>query len=344
MKSFRSIMYSKAFNLCAIFGLLALFISSCKEEKVHQQAEISFYHWKQDFSLDSNELAILSDNKVNELYVRFFDVTLQDGNCVPISVIDFNKATIPYDVIPCIYIENRVFEGYSSGLHKKIFELVSEIAELSNLTISEIQFDCDWTSSTDSNYFQFLENFQEISPWIVSSTLRLHQLKYPEMTGIPPVDKAVLMCYNMDDIYDLETTNSIISNNTLLSYVSNTPVYPLELDLALPAYHWGLVYRLDDLALIVNDIETASIPNYPFTKLSNTKYRADSSFYFNQTYFNRGDILRIENSSREVLLECAHTLKGSNQTYNKVIFYHLNSKYLSSYDESIFKEIADIIH
>ena len=91
MKSFRSIMSTRAFKLCSIFCLLALSMSSCKEE-VHQQAEISFYHWKQDFSLDSNELAILSDNKVNELYVRFFDVMLEDGNCVPISVIDFNKA------------------------------------------------------------------------------------------------------------------------------------------------------------------------------------------------------------------------------------------------------------
>lgn len=343
MKSFRSIMSNTAFKLCAIFCLLALSMSSCKEE-MHQQAEISFYHWKQDFSLDANELTILSDNKVNELYVRFFDVTLENGNGVPISIIDFNRATIPYDVIPCIYIENRVFEGYSSDLYNKIFELVSEIAELNNLTISEIQFDCDWTSSTDSNYFQFLKNFQEISPWIVSSTLRLHQLKYPEMTGIPPVDKAVLMCYNMDDIYDLKTTNSIISNNTLLSYVSKTPAYPLELDLALPAYHWGLVYRLDDLALIVNDIETDSIPNYPFTKLSSTKYQADSSFYFNQTYFNRGDILRIEYSSKEVLLECAHTLKSSKQSFKKVIFYHINSQYLPSYEESLFKEIADIIH
>ena len=342
MKPFRSIMSNRAFILCAIFCLLALSMSSCKD--VHHQAGISFYHWKQDFSLDSNELAILSDNKVNELYVRFFDVTLEGGKCIPVSVIELDTSSIPFDIIPCIYIENKVFKkSVPNDLCQNVYDLVKEISEVHSLSIQEIQFDCDWTETSGPNYFQFLQGFQDISSWTISSTIRLHQFKYPQKTGVPPVDKGVLMCYNMNDIYDVNTENSIISNQTLKTYMDGSTSYSIPLDLAFPTYHWGLVYRLDDLALIVNDIEADSIPNYPFTKLSGTKYRADSSFYFNQTYFNRGDILRIEHSETKVLLECAETIANSEQRFDKVIFYHLNSQSIPSYDPSFFQKIANSI-
>jgi len=323
-----------------------LFLVGCTNNSNH---EISFYYWKQDFSLSQAQESILELNKVKKLYVKFFDVTWnsRENKAIPISKIDFKKPAGKYKIVPCIFIENQVFkQDPSPEIASKVYELIRKIAKTNKFSIQEIQIDCDWTDATRKAYFSFLSKLTALAKnkQIITSTLRLHQFKYPKKTGIPPVQKAVLMCYNMGKIDNQKTANSIISEAELKKYILDSEEYPLPLDLALPTYHWGLIYRLGKLSLIVNDIDRNSLKSFAFSKLEENKFRADSSFYFNNTYFCKYDILRIEESKPSILLGCAEILKKSKHHFNEVIFYHISSNSISNYEKSFFSNLTSYIH
>ena len=323
-----------------------LLLVGCTNNSKH---EISFYYWKQDFNLNQSQKAILEFNQVKKLYVKFFDVTWdsRENKAKPISKIDFKIPVGKFNIIPCIFIENQVFkQNNSADIALKVYGLVGKIAESNKLQLNEIQIDCDWTDATQKAYFSFLTQLKKISQnkQIITSTLRLHQFKYPKKTGVPPVEKAVLMCYNIGKIDNQKTDNSIISEAELKKYIFEIDPYPLPLDLALPSYHWGLIYRLGKLTLIVNDIDRNQLKSFAFTKLSENKFRADSNFYYDNTYFCKNDILRIEESDPSTLLKCAEILEKSNHHFNDIIFYHISSNSISNYEKNFFSNLTSYIH
>lgn len=323
-----------------------LLLVGCTNNSKH---EISFYYWKQDFSLSQSQESILEFNKVKKLYVKFFDVTWnsREKKAIPISKIDFKKPSGKCKIVPCIFIENHVFkQDQSPEIASKVYELIRKIAKTNKFTIQEIQIDCDWTDATQKAYFSFLTQLKKISQnkQIITSTLRLHQFKYPKKTGVPPVEKAVLMCYNMGKIDNQKTANSIISEAELKKYIFESDPYLLPLDLALPSYHWGLIYRLGKLTLIVNDIDRNSLKSFAFSKLGENKFRADSNFYYDNTYFCKNDILRIEESGPSTLLKCAEILGKSNHQFNDIIFYHISSNSISNYEKNFFSNLTSYIH
>ena len=323
-----------------------LLLVGCTNNSKH---EISFYYWKQDFNLNQSQKAILEFNQVKKLYVKFFDVTWdsRENKSKPISKIDFKIPVGKFNIIPCIFIENHVFkQNNSADIALKVYGLVGKIAESNKLQLNEIQIDCDWTDATQKAYFSFLSKLTALAKnkQLITSTLRLHQFKYPKKTGVPPVKKAILMCYNMGKIDNQKTDNSIISESELQKYILESDPYPLPLDLALPSYHWGLIYRLGKLTLIVNDIDRNSLKSFAFSKLGENKYRADSSFYYDNTYFCKNDILRMEESDPSTLLRCAKVLQKSKHHFNEVIFYHISSNSISIYEKDFFSTLSSYIN
>jgi hypothetical protein len=148
----------------------------------------------------------------------------------------------------------------------------------------------------------------------------------------------------MGKIEDKSTENSIISESELKKYILESETYPLPVDIALPSYHWGLIYRLGKLTLIVNDIDKNSIKSFAFSQISNNKYKADSSFYYNNTYFCKDDVLRIEESNPNTLVRCVDILKNSKHRFNEVIFYHLSSNSISNYEKGFFSKLIATIN
>ena len=84
-----------------------------------------------------------------------------------------------------------------------------------------------------------LEAFKKEYRYQLSATIRLHQVKYREETGVPPVDYGVLMYYNMGHISAMGA-NSIYDRSTALRYLGKLREYPLPLDIALPMFAWGV--------------------------------------------------------------------------------------------------------
>ncbi len=65
----------------------------------------------------------------------------------------------------------------------------------------EIQIDCDWTERTRNAYFQLLTALKRepfLQGKILSATIRLHQVKYVQRSGIPPADRGRVCFFLLD--------------------------------------------------------------------------------------------------------------------------------------------------
>jgi hypothetical protein len=225
---------------------------------------MSFYYWQNVFSLDSMEEKTLQDNSVRSLYVRYFDVDWSpaDTGFVIARQLSYQSSPAGYTIIPVICFDNRVFEQLSPAnippFAAYIFAGVRKINASRRLQNREIQFDCDWTEKTKDNYFSFLREYHRISVQTLSTAIRLYQLKYPDRTGIPPVDHGVLLYFNMVRT-DTGDEKSIYERSVVHRYTPSLRSYPMTLDVALPIFP-GVKSTKDgeDLFEIVNDINMHS--------------------------------------------------------------------------------------
>ena len=328
-----------------IFNLLLLvtLLFSCQNKK---KQPVSFYYWKQTFELTSAQQKLLRESKVERLYMKFFDVVLDENNQPkPISKIHFNERP-KLEIVPCVFIQNDVFRQMKDvhSFAEKITHLLREIAFHQGLKINELQIDCDWSKGTRDVYFAFLEELKKQQGNInVVCTIRLHQIKYQESSGIPPVAKGLLMCYNMDDIDSITTPNSIIASKVLKQYVNEDTSYPLDLDLALPIYQWGLIFRLGKLSVISNDLSLQAVPKSSVTKVGENTYEVNEDLILNETNLCKGDLIRFETSDVKELVQIAELLQKTKLTFNQLIYYHLSQKHLNQYNATSLSKIHRLI-
>lgn len=304
---------------------------------------MSFYYWRTEYALDSLETATLKNNNIKNLYVRYFDVDWPPTDTAPKPVAPINFRTSPdsCQIIPVIYFRNRVFEKISPAaillLAGKVFEKVRSIEDR-----KEIQFDCDWTDRTKENYFNFLKTYRELSGSQLSCTIRLHQIKYPQKTGIPPVDHGVLMYYNMGNI-DASTDRSIYDKNIAHRYTPFLRTYPLKLDLALPIFAWGLHIRNGKVIQLLNKMSAPLLEHdTSFVKMSTNWYRAKTATFKSGYYFREGDQVKFESVTKDDLREIVDDInRHTNHRIGNLIFFDLDSQNIALYDKNIFKEILD---
>ncbi|MGY0035286.1 hypothetical protein [Pedobacter sp. NJ-S-72] len=231
-----------------LIGLITCCITGCK--KKISTASSAFYYWKTTFSLDKSQAALLKDAAANQLYLRLFDVIWdeQQKDVRPNAIISINQDIRQFHVVPVIYITNRTFEKLSpdqtAPLAEKINKLINDITTQNKIPYERVQIDCDWTTGTKNRYFAFLKAFKQLNKKQLEATIRLHQVKYADRTGVPPVDKGLLMFYNMGKVSaNLKQRNSIYNTTDAAKYVKYLPLYQLPLDIALPLFSWTIQIR-----------------------------------------------------------------------------------------------------
>lgn len=230
----------------------------------------SIYHWKTTFDVDSTEIALLKRHDIQRIYLRMFDVAVERdflngvSEIVPIATTKFLSAP-PADVeiVPVVYITIdalRAMAGKELEFASLIVERLLAMASYNGCgDISEIQLDCDWTSSTKSSYHYLCHLVKEqISQqdMKLSVTIRLHQLQ----ESAPPADKGVLMLYNTGALKNPETENSILSINDAKPYLKQRE-YPIPLDYAYPMFGWGVKFEDDRFVSIVSEDAKATTAN-----------------------------------------------------------------------------------
>jgi hypothetical protein len=333
---------------CALL-FFALLPVSCRHGG--PPAEISFYHWKQTLELDRPLREFLAQARVKRLFVRFFDVDLDPGRGVPVPVSELAcRGELPAGirVVPVVFLAERVFRSACdpARLAGQVAAKIEHVAARCRLEqAEEIQFDCDWTVSSRGRFFAFLEALRRrCAPGIVLSvTLRLHQVKFREREGVPPVDRATLMLYNMGQVELPAPGNSIIDAGVFRAYADGLAAYPLPFDIALPIYRWGLVYRLDRLALIVNDLgqEDVVAAGDAFNALGKSRFLCQRGIHLGGAAIYPGDLLRLEAAEFPVVRECLRlarqSLKGKAAG---LVFYHLDAGSLARFGQGRILELA----
>ena len=218
---------------------------------------MSFYYWRTVFAPDSGESAALKNNNVHALYVRYFDVDWPDSDSIaqPVSPVRFDSFPSGYTIVPVIHIHNRVFQKLDAAtvpaFTDRLLELVGRINASAHLVTDEIQSDCDWTETTQKNYFNFLRQMGNMSGSVISSTIRLQQLNFFGSIGIPPVDHGVLFFCNTDTAQG----NPVYERSIAHRYITALRTYPMNLDLALPIF---TSVSSDDLQEMVSEVNQHS--------------------------------------------------------------------------------------
>ena len=329
----------------------------------HEPAN-AVYYWKTVFSLSSGEQEFIRENHIKRIYVRFFDVIVEDTDLngeeeiVPNATVKFQTNQIPVkEIIPTVYITLdalKAMKGKESHWAMTIARRIANMCSYNEIRqVGEVQLDCDWTKSTQDSYFvlctQLANAFNDIiteddswkdvftaSPKI-STTIRLHQLAMPA----PPVDCGVLMVYNTGSFKNPSAENSIISYDEVKPYLKKRNVYPLPLDVAYPTYSWGLLYRKGKFSGILREIENIENDTTAFDREKNN-YAAKKDLLFGNILVHKGNTIRIEKSDFTEVMKVKNLIEPYIINYSpdySIILYHLDSLNLSKYSGNEISKI-----
>jgi hypothetical protein len=341
-------------NSVKIIGLTALFFTviGCKTET---KVTKGFYYWQSGYSSNENENQKLFQELGGErLYLKMFEVTYSDNEgAIPIGKTRIklkNSYMNEAEIVPCVFIENDV-------LHKlaelKLDELADNIVFLVNKFMDEnifeqdaknkmyreLQIDCDWSVSTKEAYFYLLKSIKEKANKEISCTMRLYPYKYRDEMGSPPVDRIMLLCYNLLNPKFNTDKNTILELDELKKYIDFKSNYPVPVDVALPVYSSG--YRFEQQQFggvfhaVPKEFEAFAIPME-----MDLHYLIPNDTSLNYTYFHKGEKIKVERVSEAVLIEAARVLSNHfNQSEMNVALYHLDHEELNQYNYEVLDSI-----
>ena len=321
-------------------ALCLLLVLACQQKKV--QIKPAFYHWKSKLSLQVTERQYLDQLSAQKLYLRFFDLdwNAQQAAPIPVATLQINPQQLTgLNLVPTIFITNRTLIHLASDqleplVDKMIKKLQQMLQEIPQHSIEEIQIDCDWTLKTKNKYFDLLESLQlRLKDIPFSATIRLHQIKYFQKTGVPPVSRGMLMFYNMGDLDNPQAKNTILDLDIAQKYLANLDQYPLALDIAFPIFSWGVLHRDGKMIQLINALSTEQLNDSKrFLKLDENHFKVLTSTYLNTYYLYQEDLIRIEQVSPKLLLQAAELLAAHTTSINRSIsFYHLDTTIIKHY-------------
>lgn len=322
---------------CILFICMSCIVLSCQTK--NKKKDISFYHWKLDVKNDSTYNR-LENFPIKKMYIHIMDVNISNNSPVPQAHLSITNdhPLLRENIVPVVFIHNQVISVSDTNklkeLAQNIIQSRSDFFKYHNITndINELQIDCDWLKSHKDKYFLLLKYLKEIdSTMKLSVTLRLYPYKYPNIMGIPPVDYAVLMCYNLDEIKNIQTNNSIITSSKVKDYIEGTKEYPMPLIPALPIFGWWVWFQNDsyqNIFYLTDDFKN----NKSIKKINHNQYTIITDTTIHGQYLRKGDILRNEFPTPEVLDESIQLL-SQNIQFEEIILYHWDSKLIQQYEE-----------
>lgn len=301
-----------------VFSFVVSLLVSCGNDASRH----SFCYWQRTFKITKEEKTVLKQTGANHLYIRYFDVDWDEAGQEPKPVGTLIVASVPpCNFTPSVFITNKVFDHATHAAIDSLAARVSrriamvnsrflEVAIKDSLSgnkaapavvrgWTEVLFDCDWTVSTRDRYFYFLRKMEEFFPKKErSATLRLWQFKHRDVSGIPPVNRCLLMCYNLSDPKKETTSNSIGSAKELESYLTQSN-YAHHLDIALPIFGWGVVFHRGKWLGLMKDADAAGFRHdkIHYKEIANNRFMLVKDTVVGKHYLRYGDEIRIEQIS-----------------------------------------------
>jgi hypothetical protein len=317
----------------------------------------AFYYWKTNVGLSGFEQRKLDSFNCHKLYIRFFDVDWDAANNEP-KPIAVNRFIQPlpqgFTVVPVVFITqealNKTPENTMPGLAQHLTNLLYEKCVQAKITPAEIQLDCDWTVGSQHKYFRLLNLCKKQHFFMgktLSCTIRLHQVNLPRANGIPPVNKGLLMCYNMGNLRLAGGNNTILDLAAAERYLRNVRSYPLPLDIALPLFSWCLLYdNQNRFTGILRDVQEADLKNTTFlnTGAKNVYTVAKDTVWRGYT-LTKNETVRYEYCNVADLYQLAEFVADRvNNTSINLIFYHCDSTVLKKYNNYELEKIYNFFN
>ena len=331
-------------KLLSIF-VLSIAVSSC----THQSVSPSIYYWKTTFRLSNTEQGYLKKAGIEKMYLRLFDIDWDNTTKRPLPAGSIRFVdSIPPNLllVPVVYITNKVFVNSKpeeiEPLAKHLFTKITSICRAHHIRYKEIQIDCDWSDKSRNNYFNLLRALtQKLNKdQFLSATIRLHQIKYSSITGVPPVKRGMLMFYNMGKISPKADYNSIYNKEDAARYTQNIKNYALPLDVALPAFSWGIQLRDGKVVGLLNNFSSSFLKNNLFEKQEGSYYKAKDACFFRSYYFKKDDLIKIEELTPELTLQAAQQISQELKAdARSVSIYHCDSLIFTRYEKNDLNKI-----
>lgn len=338
--------------------LLILFLLcfiSCDKKPVHNVTR-GIYYWKTVYNPTPYEKETLSKLQSQTIYLRLFDVDWNDkeNRAVPLGPVIIKQAVdSSYKYVPVIFITQKTLTQLSAdntaSLARSISNLAMDVCHDAGIQYDEVQIDCDWTSRTKTEYFELLNALKKEDFFTgkeLSATIRMHQLKYISSSGVPPVQRGLLMCYNLGNISKIKTTNSILDFREAKKYLDYTSHYPLHLDVALPLFGWCLLFRDNAFRGILRDVQPSSVMgNALFERKGDSHFVCIKDVVWNGYSLYKGDVLRLEEPAvKDILHTAAYTSQKIKNEKLHVVLFHCDSLTLKKYSVDDLEAMYSAYH
>lgn len=327
---------------CGLMGMVCLMLMACGSPR-EGELNVAWYWWKTVYDPDSIEKHYFKSTGAKALALRLFDVDTAFDGSTPIPKAIVKQVQAPPDSciwVPVVYLTRAALltPGNLDTLAFRIGQLVSQLC--AERTWTEIQWDHDWTPKTRTNYFLLLEKLKQQSVFAGKTfvaSIRLHQLQQIQSQQVPPVNKGLLMVYNMGNLTRYETPNSILDETILNEYLPHLDHYPLPLDWALPVFAWSIQFRQNRFVAIFNGVREEAIKaSLLFDELPQHRFRCRKAGYVSGFAVQAGDVLRTENTDVPTLTKIVRNLRAHQaHRSRKLYFFDWQKKhipYFSSYD------------
>ncbi|WP_312208136.1 hypothetical protein [Empedobacter sp.] len=94
------------FRFLILFTIISLV--GCTSET--KKSPIDFYYWRSNYSVNETEKKAVDSLKVENIYVRFFDVDKKLNKISPVGIIqNFDATKLNVNYIPTVFITNQTF-------------------------------------------------------------------------------------------------------------------------------------------------------------------------------------------------------------------------------------------
>ena len=279
--------------------LLACAIAACSSRAATADdppATRAFYFWRTTFRLSAIERRALAELHVARLYVRAFDVDW-DGAPELRGVIDpVERAPDGVEIVPVVFVRDDVLRRADRApLARELWTRARALAVQLGREPRELQLDCDWTDATRDAYFDLIRRVRAEAKIAITATIRLHQIKYRERTGVPPIDRGTLMFYNMGRFSADADARAIFDAASAEKYLARVASYPLPLDVALPIWSWAVHVRDERVIGLMQSTDPDELAAVPFlARGDDGRYVAREDAFLHGTLLRAGDVLKIE--------------------------------------------------
>nr|HEX4316762.1 hypothetical protein [Kofleriaceae bacterium] len=329
--------------------VVAVGCSTAAQPATGPDATRAFYYWRTTFALTPVEERALADLHVSRLYVRVFDVGWTAGHVQPLGPIAVTAPPPPsLEVVPVVFVQNEVLRhAPAADLARDVWANVqNRSAALGTPAPRELQLDCDWTDTTRTAYFELLRELEKQSHVTLTATIRLHQIKYRERTGVPPVARGTLMFYNMGAFSPDPEARSIFDPAAAERYLARVGDYPLPLDVALPIWSWVVHVRDDSVIGLLQSTDPGELASLDFLEpTGDGRYRVTRSTFVHGTFVRAGDLLKVEVTGPDETLAAAAMLAVRLSPQPRTVtLFDLSERNLARHDVASLDRVFQTIH